>query len=158
MSSNICKYCKQSFDGKSGTIEIPPDHMAHKDCFTEMAPYTDKVMAYMFTKLGTNLNVSKVQSQLAESPYTVKEVFATLKYFYDVKEGSPASANGGIGIVPYVHDEAIAYWKQKNEKKKKIAAIDNIEQYYTDKAEYSKLYDYTIPFKGKRHNIDDDLP
>ena len=47
----------------------------------------------------------------------------TLKYFFEIKGNSIEKANGGIGIIPYVYEEAYKYYQnlslaqQRNEKK-----------------------------------------
>lgn len=56
-----------------------------------------------------------------EHTYTYSGIYKTLKYFFEVRNNPLEKANGGIGIVPYVYDEAYAYWRaiweaqQKNE-------------------------------------------
>jgi len=56
-----------------------------------------------------------------EHNYTYSGIYKTLRYFFEVRGNSLEKANGGIGIVPYVYDEAYTYWRaiweaqQKNE-------------------------------------------
>lgn len=53
--------------------------------------------------------------------YTYTGMLKTLKYFYEVRGNSIEKAEGGIGIIPWVYDEAFTYWvaiweaKQKHE-------------------------------------------
>jgi hypothetical protein len=46
-----------------------------------------------------------------EHNYTYSGIYKTLKYFFEVRGNSLEKANGGIGIVPYVYDEAYTYWR-----------------------------------------------
>ena len=42
--------------------------------------------------------------------YTYSGIKRTLQYFYEVKGNSIEKSNGGIGIVPWVYDEAKRYY------------------------------------------------
>jgi hypothetical protein len=42
--------------------------------------------------------------------YTYSGIKRTLEYFYEVKKNSIEKANGGIGIVPWVYEEAKRYY------------------------------------------------
>lgn len=58
---------------------------------------------------------SMIQAQIkrfVEKGYTLKNIRMSLEYFYDIK-GNSANNSQGIGIVPYVHDEMIEYWKAR---------------------------------------------
>lgn len=55
--------------------------------------------------------------------YSYSGILRTLKYFYEVKHNSIDKSNDGIGIVPWVYNEAYRYYyaiwaaQQKNEGK-----------------------------------------
>lgn len=76
-----------------------------------------------------------------ERKYTYSGILKTLKYFYEVKHGDISKAKNGIGIVPYVYDDAYMYWrsiweaqqanKRAIEKENSIAAIPRIEIHIT---------------------------
>ena len=53
---------------------------------------------------------------------TNKGILFTLKYFYDIKHNDWDKGHGGIGIVPYVYQEACSYWVEQERKKKGIVA------------------------------------
>ena len=50
---------------------------------------------------------------------TYKGMNSTLIYFYDIKKNSTKGSNEGIGIIPYVYEEAKKYFELKNDKEKK---------------------------------------
>lgn len=52
---------------------------------------------------------------------TYKQTLQTLQYFYDVKHNSITKANGSIGIVPYVYEEAKEYYQKIRQQQEKIA-------------------------------------
>lgn len=47
----------------------------------------------------------------------------TLKYFYEVKKNSIKKANGSIGIIPFVYDEARQYYAKLEQKQKEIGEM-----------------------------------
>ena len=44
-------------------------------------------------------------------------------YFYDIKKNSIEKSNGGIGIVPWVYEEAQRYYKQIEMEKEKVEKV-----------------------------------
>ena len=66
----------------------------------------------------------QIQKFLQDHPeYTYSGIRRTLEYFYEIKKNSLDKANGGIGIVPWVYEEAKRYYynqwllSQKNAEK-----------------------------------------
>lgn len=73
--------------------------------------------------------VYKQISDFLERGYSYKGMINALNYFYNVKNNSVEKANNGIGIIPYVYDEAQDYFNRIDYKKEKIAAgAKNINQ------------------------------
>ena len=52
-----------------------------------------------------------MESYKKEKEYSYSGMRKTLKYFFEVRGNSIEKANGGIGIIPYVYDEAYIYWR-----------------------------------------------
>ena len=58
--------------------------------------------------------------------YTYKGMAQALKYFYEIKENSIEKSNGGIGILPYIYQEAIDFYKQiEEDRKRAVASLKN---------------------------------
>lgn len=70
-----------------------------------------------------NAYISKFSSQ----GMTYKGMNNSLIYFYDIKKNNINKSNGGIGIIPWVYEEAqkYFYYKEKNEEKRLKAAREN---------------------------------
>lgn len=68
-------------------------------------------------RITPNFVLIKKQLENYVSPkfgYKHKGVYLSVKYFYEVKRRlGEDKSNGGIGIVPYVYDEAKDYWERK---------------------------------------------
>ena len=83
----------------------------------------------------------QIKQFVEENKYTYSGILKSLKYFYEVKNGSLEKANGGIGIVPYIYDNAYQYyyaiWLAENENTKileqqpSILSIPQVEIHIT---------------------------
>jgi len=93
----------------------------HVNCYNtwKAAPTTEKDfhdMIYDF--LSCELKVSydyflceaQIKKFWKEKKINQKGIFYTLKYFYGIKGNPWDKGHGGLGIVPYVIDEAREYW------------------------------------------------
>lgn len=56
--------------------------------------------------------VGKQTTKYMNEGRTAAEICATLDYFYDVRKNDPQLSRGGIGIVPYVSQEAADYYSR----------------------------------------------
>lgn len=95
---------------------------AHNSCLEhqdEIKQELEKIHSYCRNHIN-DYNEKTVSQQIGKymKDYTPEEILKILKYFYEVKRGSRDKANGGIGIVPYVAEEAIKYWQNKENIKK----------------------------------------
>ena len=78
----------------------------------------------------------------------------TLKYFYEIKRNSTKKANGSIGIIPFVFDQAFDYYKREVKKQQEI--LSNIEtQLALDRVEINyNPADYLYRKKKRKKEID----
>lgn len=53
--------------------------------------------------------------------YTYKGIRQALEYFYEVRKNKIDKANQGIGIVPYVYDEAENYYNGISQRQERVA-------------------------------------
>ena len=85
-------------------------------------------------------------------PY--KGQLLTLKYFFEVKKNPVEKAKGSIGIIPYVYEEARAYYSKLVAEREKINA-DIKRQLEIDRIEIPfKPSDYTQAGRRKKKLID----
>lgn len=138
-----CRICKGEIDRNID----PEGHdwlMASKNFFYHRSCYEnwkkgvpkndDAYVSFIYDFISRDLKVkydyhmceAQRQKFLKEHKMTNKGIFFTLKYFYEVKKGSWEKSHGGIGIVPYIYNEACSYWVQKEKESKGIVAqIEN---------------------------------
>jgi len=64
---------------------------------------------------------TQINNFLSVNGYTLKGIEATLHYFFELEEREVGEDVKGIGIVPYIYDEAKEYFlvKEKAEKENK---------------------------------------
>lgn len=116
-----CYYCGQQFDRANEPFEKPKgNRYAHKACYDkhmgtlsqEERDYAELV-EYIKELLGASLT-PRVWKQLKEyhevNNYSYSGILKTLKWWYELKGNDIEKANGGIGIVPYVYQDACNYY------------------------------------------------
>lgn len=79
----------------------------------------------IFAEEYSRARIDKQIDSLLASGRTAKGIYKTLEYWYDIKGNSTDLANGGIGIVDYVYNEAAAYYKRLRENKERYKGINS---------------------------------
>lgn len=117
-----CVYCKKKFDrDKVPFVQVSTRRYAHKECsevegqrlFKEEA---DKIALenYIIELLKVDYITPRIRKQLntyvEQYGYTYSGMHKALIYFYEIKGNSIEKANGGIGIIPYVYQDAYNYY------------------------------------------------
>ena len=128
-----CRECHMPIDKTKGegTVWIQPSKgwYYHKECYEtwKAAPATDDdwvkmIYDFLARDLKVKYEYHKCQTQIEnfwkKKKINPKGIYFTLKYFYEIKGNSWDKGYGGIGIVPYVFDEAKAYWIAQERKKR----------------------------------------
>lgn len=130
-----CVFCHQTFDrDKIPFVQISKARYAHKECSLtqdEKLSQEEKdkkdLEEYIMKLFNTEYVDPRIQIQikkfLKDYNYTYSGIKKSLVYFFEIKNNSIEKANGGIGIVPYVYQNAYNYYfslwqaQQKNETK-----------------------------------------
>jgi hypothetical protein len=127
-----CAYCQKPMSKKDpDCIMIGNNKYVHRACQTleEKREKTDREQLEDYIKdlFGTTYIDPRVRAQIKkfveEYNYTYSGIRKALIYHYEIKGGDKTKANGGIGIVPYVYQNAYNYYlaiwqaKQKNQDK-----------------------------------------
>ncbi len=114
-----CVYCDKKFDRDTEKYQVISNRRyAHLGCHEPVID-TDNITASTISKYATKLLgstakqilISKQTKDFVARGLTYNGIFYTLKYWYEIKNNSIEKAKGGIGIVPYVYDEAKQYWE-----------------------------------------------
>ena len=115
-----CFYCGQQFDCNSEPYTKPRanryahaagDQQANANKTQEERDY-EALVEYIKQLFG-NPN-QRVWKQLKEFKdvynYTYSGMLKTLIWWFEIKHADIEKANGGIGIIPYVYDQALQYY------------------------------------------------
>lgn len=123
-----CTFCQQLVD-KDLCIRHNEKNY-HQKCYQdyldrkEVLRYVAKLFGFKSEdRPGPVINSQLKTFMTKYSYYTYKGILNSLVYFYEVKKGSKEKANEGIGIVPYIYDEAQEYYEKLYNKQEKVAKI-----------------------------------
>lgn len=117
-----CPYCgKYFYRDLEEYVQINKTRYAHKACYDRHnAELTqeerDKNVLLNFIKKLFDIQVvpEKINRQIKDyhenKEYTYSGIYKSLVWFYQIKGHSIEKANGGIGIVPYVYEDARNYY------------------------------------------------
>lgn len=129
-----CYICGKDFDRDKISNHQNGRRYAHMECWAraEASKSVDEkqreeLEEYILKLLNLPAITPKIRKQIntyhTEYKYTYTGIKKALIYHYEVKKGDIKQANSGIGIVPYVYENARAYYyqiwqaQQKNEDK-----------------------------------------
>ena len=117
-----CPYCKEHFDRDTAEYVRVGNRYAHKSCYnnalsqkTLEEKQRTSLMNYIEELFGISYNVPLVLTQIKNYRenlnYTYQQIERCLKYAYEIK-GYDIRKAKGIGIVPYVFNDAYNYYYQ----------------------------------------------
>lgn len=128
-----CKICGMIFDASiEPFVKVSSNRYAHEACAigaeaakSKEEKDKEELIAYIKQLFECDTISPKINKQIQDYKskynYSYSGIRKTLKYFFEVKGNSLEKANGGIGIVPFVYNDAFLYWRalwevqQKNE-------------------------------------------
>lgn len=134
-----CSICSQIFDrDKEPFVNTSARRYAHYKCATGIDPpknqeEQDKEKLEQYIKKLFNIDyiTPKIQKQIKsyrkDYNYTYSGIHGALVYAFEIKHNKIEKANGGIGLVPYIYEQARLYYQsllevqEQNEEKIKNA-------------------------------------
>ncbi len=131
-----CYHCGKKFDrDKVPFVQVSQRRYAHKECSMsdeEKQSQAEKdrlaLEEYIMKLFKTDYVDPRIRKQMKqyvdEYNFTYSGIHKSLTYFFEVKGNSIEKANGGIGIVPYVYQQAYRYyyslWEAQQKNKDKV--------------------------------------
>lgn len=114
-----CPQCETYFKRSEENFVFHKNRYWHEACFSSKeaaSQHETKLLQYIKRLLHKNIDY-KIRNQLNNyvnnKNYSYEDIYNALFYFYDIRGNSTEKANGGIGIVPYVIEEAKEYFDKK---------------------------------------------
>ena len=116
-----CLYCGEQFDRLAEPNIKLGRRYAHKSCYEsqdagELKKQKDEHDFFEYIKklYGQDYNYVQIHKQaenyVKQYNFTYSGMLKSLKWFYEVKGNSKEGSNGGIGIIPYIYEEAKKYY------------------------------------------------
>ena len=129
-----CIYCKQTFDKSKTPFKVFSNgSYAHQTCFdleqTRELTEQEKLEKYIMQLFGSDYVYAKIKKQIKDyvtnHGYTYSGIHKALVYYYEIKGNrfDENKAQGGIGIVPFVYQNAYNYYYAIWEAQQKQAHI-----------------------------------
>jgi hypothetical protein len=148
-----CLYCGQYFDANSEpTVQVRTNRYAHKKCADNQIEIDKEridLEDYIKQLFQSDKVPSKVQKQInsyvKDYNFTYTGMLKALVYHFEIQHGDISKSNGGIGIVPYVYDQAKQYYytlwmaQQQNIHKDITEYIPKVEEYKIQQPTPKKL-------------------
>lgn len=119
----ICQRCK-TMTSDDDLVKVKGKNF-HKSCgqlyqdSMNLQDYICQLFAYK--KPGPRVQ-TQIKTFTQEYGYTYSGIQKALVYFFEVKKNTIQKSNGGIGIVPYIYDEAQEYYRKLDKTAEKMAA------------------------------------
>ena len=113
-----CAFCKKGLSKKDpDCVMLNNNKYVHKACqeLEESREKTDreKLEEYIKELFALSYIDPRVKAQIKkyieEYNFTYSGMQKALYYFYEIKGGDKSKANGGIGIIPYIYQDAYNY-------------------------------------------------
>lgn len=116
--------------------KINPKSTVLGDCLTEEESKQKRsLIGYIEELFGEKANAktyTQIKNLMRDYPYfTYVGLEQSIRFFYEIKE-NPIT-NQGLGIVPYVYDQAQEYFKNLGEVQSHNASISNVNELYAHK-------------------------
>ena len=146
----ICPKCNQRFNrDEIHALKVSARRYGHATCYPDNKDFVPlaknqadpdliKLKEYIGSKYGKNANWALINKQIKqfqeEHHYSLSGILKSLVYFYDVQSHSVDESNGGIGIVPYVYQQAYNYYyslfiaKSLNENKDVKGIVEKVRE------------------------------
>ena len=138
-----CIYCKQTFNKSQTPFKLFSNgKYAHQTCveLEEKRELTEqeKLEKYIMQLFGTDYVYARIQKQIKDyvtnHGFTYSGIRKALIYYYEIKGNyfDEHKTNGGIGIVPYVYQQAYRYYYsiwEAQQKQEHIQDASSLQEY-----------------------------
>ena len=112
-----CVFCNQQFDrNEEEFVAVNNRRYAHKKCYDavqdekdyeELINYIKKIFKYTSISAKVTRQITDYKKQYG---FTYSGMKKALVWWFEVKKNSVEAANGGIGILPYIYNDAKTYY------------------------------------------------
>ena len=127
-----CKFCGEQFDRNDPNIEVVKlnRRYAHKACYDKqdkelLQEQEDQAALYQYIKVNFDFirNKRLIESYKEKHNFSYSGMLKALKWYYEIENGSKEKANGGVGILPYIYEQAYRYYFDLYQKQQQNADV-----------------------------------
>ena len=124
MAYVTCPFCKVKFNKlTTDHVQVASRRYAHTECYRKSLEQSkENAKDYLSLEIYikklfqietlTPLISKQIKDFKEKNGYSYKDMTKSLMYFYSVQGNTTDKSNGGIGIIPFVHDRAISYFDE----------------------------------------------
>ena len=149
-----CPHCNNEVKEEEAIYNTKTKRYYHESCYNillERKELTDYICE-LFNYKKPSVKIYQQMSNYYERGVSYPDMLLALKYFYEIKKGDINKSQGGIGIIPYILEEAKEFSTlEKIEQNRLIEKFENaaIEQKETKTIHIAEQHN-----NNKRKNID----
>lgn len=103
-----CPFCNNEVNEEEAIYNTKTKRYYHEKCYNILLERKE-LIDYICELFGYKKPSVKVYQQMTnyyEKGVSYADMLLTLKYFYEIKKGDINKSQGGIGIIPYIINEA----------------------------------------------------
>lgn len=114
-----CPHCNNEVKEEEAIYNTKTKRYYHEFCYNTLLERKELIdyICELFNYKKPSVKVYQQMSSYYEYGTSYADMLLALKYFYEIKKGDINKSQGGIGIIPYVLEEA-----------KEFATLEKIEQ------------------------------
>ena len=148
-----CPHCNNEVKEEDAIFNTKTKRYYHEQCYNILLDRKTLVdyVCELFNYKKPSVKIYQQMSHYYERGISYKDMLLALKYFYEIKKGNINKSQDGIGIIPYVIDEAKEFITLEELEKKKL--IEKFENNEKEKKE-TKIVHVVEQQNKQRKNID----
>ena len=125
-----CPVCGEQFIREDVEYIHMKNRYYHKNCYEKMIAdqeTIENIHSKMRELCGDAYSKKRIDDKIVayrQLGFSAEGIKKSLDYWYDVRQEDPANSYGSIGIVEYIYNEALEYWKEQEEQNNKFSNVD----------------------------------
>ena len=126
-----CPHCNNEVKEEDAIYNTKTKRYYHEFCYNELLERKQlcDYICELFSYKKPSVRIYQQMTSYHDKGVSYSDMLLTLKYFYEIKKGDINKSQGGIGIIPYVLEEAKEFATlEKIEQDKLIAKFEQNEQ------------------------------
>ena len=126
-----CPHCNNEVKEEDAIYNTKTKRYYHEFCYNELLERKQlcDYVCELFSYKKPSVRIYQQMTSYHDKGVSYSDMLLALKYFYEIKKGDINKSQGGIGIIPYVLDEAKEFATlEKIEQDKLIAKFEQNEQ------------------------------